>query len=493
MKERVFEPAVWQTSLSNLQKAIGFIESDAVGDCACDELLGLLTFDKGLSLALEIPYGALIEEKCIELGNGARAHNGEYADINDVYGFSQTGKWYVLKDVYVSNYTVSAPGFRTQRIEGNSLIVSNRPVQSNPAITQLSLDLDGFTKWFRNFNITRKYEMNKDDEGNFTGLKKISHEYEPPDLCTLYQDDNFTIDVVQVGTESGGPVINPETSLSVKSRLVIKYQKPTMLEDAIDNEVHQLRKLISLFAGAFCSIEAIQAFSSDEQLVIDYYASFISREREITNDEVMRMPFPFPKLEENSHTLIEKWHGLCPDAVNATDILVSRLDGSVMPSDLSFIACASAFEALSRVGVDQERFAQKEFEAHMSKILDFIEDNDFGEWIKNHVYNRRSASSLARALLKKLRPFSSYILPDKERFLNDHRICRNAYVHRDRLESEAVLKGEDLFIHTKAVWLLCYAAVLDMIGIGPEVVLAAIKESHYQDGIISQIRKRYSK
>lgn len=493
VKETVFKPAVWRNSLSDLQKAIKLIEPDEVEDHVDNELPGLLTFDNGLSLVLDIPYGTLIEKKCIELSNGVKAYTGEYADINNVFGFSQNGKWYVLKNVFVSNCTESFPGFPTQRIEGNSLIVSSKPIQDNPPINQINLELDGFTEWFRNFNLTRKYEMNKDEEGNYTGYRKIAHEYEPPDAYILYQNDNFVIEVVQTGTELGGPAINPEASLSVVSKLLIRYSQPIGLEEAIENEVHRLRELISLFAGVFCSIETIQAFSSDEQLAVDYYAPFIRRESEITNDEVMHMPLPFPELEGKTSGIVEKWFGLCPDAANAANILVSRLDGSVMPCDLTFIACASAFEALSRVEVNQECFEQEKFDAYMNNIFDSTEDGDFKEWLKRQVHNRRSASSLARALLKQLKPFSSYLLPDRERFLNDHRVCRNAYVHRDGLESGAVLKSEELFLHTRAVWLLCYAAILNLLGIAPEECLDAVKKSRYQDGIISQIRRQYSK
>lgn len=493
MKETSFKPALWHNSLHDLQKAIGFAKPDGSKEDAGNALLGLLTFDDGLTLALEIPHGTLINRKYEELSNGVRAYAGEYEDVNSVFGYSQNGNWYVLKDTYVSSWKESHPGFSTQRIEGNSLIVSNGPVPDNPVVNRVDLELDGFTKWFRNFNITRKYEMRQDEEGNYSGCKKIAHEYEPPDSCILYQSDDVTITVEQTGTEAGGPVINPEASLSVTSKLVISYAKPTALEEAIQIAVHQLREFISLLSGVYCSIDAVQAYSLDEKLSIEYYAPFIKREREITDNEVRHMPFPFPKVEENISEIVERWLKLCPDTVNAITILVSNLDESVMSCDLEFVSCASAFEALSRVGVNQERFEQEKFDACMSDALGSIEDKEFREWLGSLVFNRKSAGSLARGLIKKLQPVSSYLVPNTEKFLHDHRICRNAYVHRDGLESDAVLKGEELYIHTRAVWFLCYVAILDLIGIGPDESLEALRESHYQDGVISQVRKQYAK
>lgn len=464
MKETLFKPAIWHTSLSNLQKSIHFIKPGEDEESPGDALLGFITFEDGISLSLEIPFGTIIDKKYIELGNGVRAYAGEYEDVNSVFGFSQDGKWYVLKGIFISGHTESFPGFSTQRIEGNAFIISNNPVSDNPVVDRIDLELDGLTKWFRNFNITRKYEMEQDEEGNYSGCKKISHEYEPPESCILYHDENMTISVKQTGTEASGPVINPQVSLSVDSRLTVSYAKPVTLENAIQISVHPLRQLISILMGVFCSIEAIGGCSIKENTNIEYYAPFIKRERGVTNDEVMHMPFPFPEIEQSIAEIVERWFNLSSDAINAASIIVSRLDGSAMPCDLTFIACASAFEALSRIDANPERFDQKKFEACMSEALDAIDDNDFRDWLKNITYNRRSANSLANTLLKKLQPFSSYLLPDTKRFLRDHRVCGNAYVHRDGLESDAVLKDETLYFHTKAVWFLCYAAVLDLIG-----------------------------
>lgn len=493
MKETIFKPAIWHSNLCDLQQAIHSIESDRDKKNSGDALVGLLTFDDGLSLVLDIPYGTIVDKKYIELGNNAWRYAGEFEDINTVFGFSQNGKWYVLKDIYISRYTKSYPGFSTQKIEGHSLTVSNKPISDDPTVDKIDLQLDGFTKWFRNFNITRKHEINQGEKGDYSGCKRIVHEYEPPDPCTLYQNDDISIAVEQTGVEAGGPVINPETSLSVTSRLVISYTKPIVLEEAIQTLVHQLRKLISLLSGAFCSIEEIQAYSLNENLNIEYYAPFIRRRHVITNDEVMHMPFSFPDVEEKLDVVIERWLNLSSDVANAATIIVSRLDGNVMPCDLTFIACASAFEALSRVGVNQERFTQQKFEACRNEALEAISDDEFRDWLKRIVYNRRSANSLAKMLLMKLQPFSSYLLPNTNKFLRDHRVCRNAYVHRDGLESDGVLKDEDLYIHAKAVWLLCYAAILDLIGIKPEECLEALKKSRYQDGVISRIRNQYEK
>lgn len=493
MKETKFKPAVWRTSLDGLREAIGRVGSDGDEANSNDAQVGLLSFDKGLSLSLEVPFGTLIDREYIEFANGVRGYTGGYEDVDAVFGFSQDGKWYVLKDAYVSNWSESMPGFSSQRIEGNSLTVSNQPISNKLAIKSVAVQFDGFTKWFRNFNITRKYEMKKDEAGNYAGCEKVVYEYEPPESTTLFQNDNLSITVAQSGIEDGGPVINSKAALSVVSRLVISYAEPTELEEAVQTVVHQMRGLVALLTGVYCSVDEVKAFSPDEGLSVDYYAPFIKREHPVSNDEVMHMPFPFPIIQDKIPLVIERWFSLCPDAVNAATILVSCLDGSIMSVDLTFIACASALEALSRVGVNQERFTQEDFEANMAAALSSIEDGEFREWLGRITFNRKSAGSLARKLMNGLKPFSSYLIPDAERFLRDHRLCRNAYVHRDGLESDGVLKGEDLYYHTKAVWFLCYAAILNLIGISPEESLQAIEGSHYEDGAISQIRRQYAK
>ena len=61
------------------------------------------------------------------------------------------------------------------------------------------------------------------------------------------------------------------------------------------------------------------------------------------------------------------------------------------------------------------------------------------------------------------------------------------------MEDRGVLDGSELFVHTRAVWLLGYAALLNLVGLSTEDILAAIKDRHYEAGTISASRKQYVK
>lgn len=503
MKGKEFDPACWARTLDELAIGIGFPVSDLPQHAEAGEdvkladepVVGLLSFDGSDQVKLDIPVGELLKKITYKLADGVIASSGEHETPDAVFGFSQKGNWFVLRDVYVSSAKTSIPGFSTQILRGNSLLVAKKPISAHPKVNRLAVGLDGLDEWLRQSPVRERSTYKEGPNGEPSSLDKFTIEYEPRSVepVVLFEGDGCRISVQIIGTMKGGPYIRSEFGVTTSCSLEFKLDEPMDFDLALQKWVNPVRDLFVLLMGVYCSIESVSAHAVDTDCVFDLYTSFVDRQKPISPRETMKMPFPYPAVEGKIQELFTAWLNLDEDARNAASIITSLTNSWIMPYDLEFIACASAFEALSRVGESNARFEQDRFDKAMSSVFEAADDREFCEWIRNVVQNRRSAGSLAKALVRKLKPIPDYVVPNADAFLRDHRKCRNAYVHRSDMNSKGVLDGSDLFVHTRAVWLLSYAALLNVAGLSTEEILAAIKDKHYESGTISASRERYTK
>ena len=88
MNEKIFAPALWSLNPNSN------FEDDAVS--------GQLSFDGKSYLELDIPTGVLLDWPKIPTKDGyMQCHTVEGLHTDCVYGFSQTGEYYILRDMSV--------------------------------------------------------------------------------------------------------------------------------------------------------------------------------------------------------------------------------------------------------------------------------------------------------------------------------------------------------------------------------------------------------
>ena len=132
MQSYNFEPACWSADKNGL---------DNINECP----LGLLSFDGQNAPELNILRGHLVSESVpTESGGNAFA-----LDFNRkaVFGYSNDNKYYVLRDVHGTNAIPFSQAFIQQKLQGESIIVANQRIDYNPSISELTVDLSGFSEW----------------------------------------------------------------------------------------------------------------------------------------------------------------------------------------------------------------------------------------------------------------------------------------------------------------------------------------------------------
>ena len=143
------------------------------------------------------------------------------------------------------------------------------------------------------------------------------------------------------------------------------------------------------------------------------------------------MPFHYPNVKDRLQTMAQNWFSLPDDAGRAADIMLGMLASEhSIYLDSKFIAAASAFEALSRVGHNLEELPPEKFNRRLATVKRDISDSHVRKWAchKLRSANFTPAKTLAHQMLDELEPYSSHIVPDRQRFESDHRDARNAYV-----------------------------------------------------------------
>lgn len=127
-----FEPACWATDKDGL---------DNINECP----LGLLSFDGQNAPRLNILHGHLVSES-VPMENGGNAFALDFSR-KSVFGYSNDNKYYVLRDVHGTNAIPFSQTFIQQKLQGESIIVANQRIDYNPSISELTVDLSGFSEW----------------------------------------------------------------------------------------------------------------------------------------------------------------------------------------------------------------------------------------------------------------------------------------------------------------------------------------------------------
>ena len=501
MKTTEFYAGYWARTLITLANALGYPLSKLPKNSQVDELeksktdcyVGDITFDGVHPPTLDIPVGFLLNEIFFEDSEGVRSSCGEFESADAIYGFAQHGTWYCLREVEMKNFVSSAPGLDSQVLRGVSLTAANKPISNHPTVDRISISLDGLGYWFQKNPITISYNRHDNQGTSKVATTDCSIKYNSSGvgIITLFKDDEITIEIRQKVNKTGHPTLSSGMSVKVEHYLVVELNNPSDFDETLEKWIYPLRNLMTLFLGRFTSINSISAHEFHQNCTFSYYTAYVDPESPISRSEAEQIPFPYSRLESHTQEILGRWSKLDQDTKNVSTIITSLTNNWRMPVDLEFVACASAFEALSRVNQDEKCFDEETFNREFSQMTASISNEKFKNWIQNLVRNRKSAGSLARSLFTQLKPFSESLIPNKRLFLQDHRVCRNTYVHRSETGNSQLLREVELYFHTQAVWLLSYAAILNLIGIQPEKINNAIQEAGYKVGVREKIKNMY--
>ena len=204
------------------------------------------------------------------------------------------------------------------------------------------------------------------------------------------------------------------------------------------------------------------------------------------------MPFPLSSIED-THILLGNWFTFEPYARNASKLLVSLMYDWKMPLDTVFLISAQAFEAASRIGVDDRELDDEQFEKKLNEIKESNLSSKTRKWVLYKLKNAKwkTANQLVDGLFERLKPVVAYVVPDVEKFKREHREHRDSFTHRRDIDERVKLTNEDLYWHTGAVRVLAYAAIASALGISPEASLKRLQESSFCGTEIMHSRRLY--
>ncbi len=454
------------------------------GDFVHSGVVGLGSFDTKKGVDLEIPLGSisLNEDQGILIGS-----HREYARL---YGLAQNYDHITLVDVFGSQ-GVSYPGFAYENWHAQQAIVSRSCFfEQDPLIEQATVAIDGLFEWCQHNPIQEsiRYENNRWHD------TEISASSEALEDLPLYANKTADVCLRPVITEGGGELPLRTASLTSDYRLIFRFKGDLpKLSEAIDEQIAPARDLLSLFMGFRAEIRSISLTSPDVKGPIRVYIPFVEASRtSLPKQAIQQMPLHYPNVKDRLQAMAQNWFSLSDDASRAADIMLGVLSNErSIYLDSKFIAAASAFEALSRVGHNLEELPLEKFNERLATVKRDISDSHVRKWAchKLRSANFTPAKTLAHQMLDELEPYSSHIVPDRQRFESDHRNARNAYVHQNNhLANSETLSGKDLYIHTEAVLFLVWGKLLILLGISSQELIDALCSSafHWNDLYRSQ-------
>lgn len=277
--------------------------------------------------------------------------------------------------------------------------------------------------------------------------------------------------------------------------LCIKCMTPCCIEDVLQSVVYPVQKFFSFCVGQHISIDELKFLYAGSNKYIKYYTPFTSNKKDISDSD--NMPLSYIRIKDTLVKMFNSWMSFEGDLERGVSLLVSLLTFDwKMPLDLEFLAAAQMLETIARHDQVVTELSSSRFDEYLKIIEESIAIESIRKWalLKIKYSNYKSQRKLISSLLNRLGAFTQYIIPDKNRFLNNHILLRNAYTHRsDECESSKILNGADLFWHTQAVLYLSYGAVLFYLGYTQDDIIEVFTNSNYQWYKVTEVKKFYAK
>lgn len=369
------------------------------------------------------------------------------------------------------------------------MLVSRKPLWQAPVVRRLHIDIPGLREWL-NLNPVKHLMKREDGKNDAFAYTYDSSDAQP---VVLYDSGKVLIQIVRIVLDQ--PWNKDKGSFAIEHHCILEVifrDNLFTLDNAVDEWVIPMWGFLCFCMGLRPSIKSI-GFECFDGTWGNLYQRFTGRRNGLDFGRNDSMPLPYKCIENDVKEVVDRWLTLDGDAKRAASSLISLLDDWSMPLNLIFIACASSLEALSRVGVDVYRFSEEELERRIEMAVSSVPDEAVRDWVKSSLEHsrRRSAGSLEKKLLKRLKPFSEYIVPNSYRFLTEHRAWRNNYIHQNELTVEQQ-EMEPLWVHTWATWLLGYCAIGNLVGITPERIAKQLKETRFMGDRVQRSRERYA-
>lgn len=472
MNDKTFAEAIWSTNPS------------ALGDpSAC--IQGHASFDADRGINLEIPLGTLLDHEPV---NGVITYGDEPLEADCIYGLSQTGPYLIITSVFESHRSMTCPGFDRQTLRGHELIASKRPIGFNPLVTTFKFSLTGLREWV-GISPTRK-TVRYDDCNH---LDEMAFKYVIKDIpdVVLLEKDGVKVFADCLFTDRGGNIPQFEFGFVTDYRLVVSFDEPLPLQEVLESWVYPVRKFLAFCMGFYGNVSSMK-FCTAEGVWADYYVALAEGD-EPTQRDLTSMPLCWHSCSDRVANMLESWLGFEGYAKEAAIRVVSLLADWRLPLELRFLAVAQAFEAVTRVDADPSNLPAKEFERRRGVVVSAVEETQVRRWIKRVLQhaNHKSAGDLAKEQMDRLGVFADYVVPNRGRFLRDHRDTRNYNTHLDAGDKPHILHGEDLLVHSDATYLLLYASVAILMGFEAAEVLQLLKKSGWKSSAVLKSRRLY--
>jgi hypothetical protein len=451
--------------------------ADPNGDFEHDGITGIASFDTRKGIDLDIPLGSISPDDTpsILLVDGHR-------ELPRIYGLGQSYDHITLVDAYGST-GFSAPGFSHESWHAQWAIVSReRFFEQDPLVNSATVTLEGLYEWCHH-NPVQGLTRYKDSRWLGTEISVSSDALED---IPFYEDEAMKVCLNPVITIGGGELPLKTQSLTSDYRLLFRFKgNLPNLSEVIGERIVPFRDLLSLLIGFRAEILSVLVGVPELKRPVQVHVPFVEASRDSLSEHTFqRIPFTHPKVEDRLQSMAEKWLTLPDDARRAADIMLGILANErSIYIDSNFIAAASALEALSRVGRDQNDMTPEKFEEYLTVMEEEISNRHVLKWARHKLKysNRASASKLAHDTLDELEPYASFVIPDRRKFEEDHRNARNAYVHQnDDVSNGTALAGRGLHVHTEAVLFLVWGKLLNLLGIAPSELVDALRDSSFR-------------
>lgn len=473
MNSTSFDPAVW--SLSPID-----------GTDLNEDLVGLLSFDRERGVQLEIPVGCLHSDE-------APGQQDELSlnSYQNVFGYSRSGRYYLLEDVDCDGCNVHVPGMKSERLRATSLLVSRTPLCSNPLVTSIDLYLEGLREWVGYQPVVSKYGY-KEDEGI---LQSYSFEYDVERIVEpiIFEDDAICIKASYKGRMSGGhlPLFTHGFESDYHVSFALK-QAELPLHEMMNTWVFPVRDFLAFCMGFRCEVTHVH-FATIETRGCELYSRIIGSPLSEGRKELTRMPLPYRRIESNLCDMVKAWLDLKEYARNAAKSYVSLLGHWEMPLSLEFFASAVALEALSHdLSSDTDKKVLLVDEDILMAVKKSNMSRDAKEAVLKELYRPQNSGDLTDELVDDLGEYAEYLVPDMKKFLREHRDARNGHAHLNPKKLKKSPQLHDLYTHTKTVQLLCYGALCMRIGLSAKDALDSLIKSRYMWSSVEQSRKYYA-
>ena len=473
MDNKEFDPGVW---------SLFPIDGRRLEECSA----GLLSFDKVEGVVLEIPVGSLESDTRQGFMVRTRAE-----DMQVIYGYSRTGKYYQLERARRVGASESFPGMKSERYRADALLVSKNPLEVDPKVTSVALSVDGLREWMGQVPLESTYGFGENRKSLQT--YSLTYDVEKVHEPIVYEDDAIKIQARHIWHMSGGRLPLFKRSFETEYRIAFDLKVDELpLNEMLDLWVFPIRNLLAFFMG-FRSEVARLTFSTRASKDCELYIRVIGSPFGKEGRELQRMPLPYGRIEGQLTDMARRWLALDSYAGNAATSFVSLLGRWEMPLNLEFFASAVVLEALSH---DTTRDGDGKVLLVDEDVLRAVKSSnmraDIKETVVQELYRHQNSNDLTNKLLAELGEYAAYVVPNQHLFMREHRDARNGHAHLnpDKLKKSPQL--EDLLVHTKAVQLLCYGALCMRLGMSAKDVLDAIRESRYMEEYLRRSREHYA-